>query len=402
MEPKEGQGKEEGKELQITDEFLKDLEENPDKLEGMSLQDINAIQAELEKRDEEGAPAGDEPKPDEGGEKKESKGEEKKEEPSVDLAAIKTEVKKWSDEENKWKQKANSKRKSAEKAKEDFEKLSKEDIDVSKIDVDPIDEASFKEFVKEVKVDRERNRREIEFLRGKLNERDHDDASYYEQQASDAGSKRVFNEINSLQSDYPVLKTKEDFEKLNTQYAEYLDGLVSVAGLKEKEEMKDKDKSELRDIALKMHNTDAVFRDKVKGLGVAAPEGLQDKEEMEKYEIITSLYEKTQEHGGTLRGAWLERLDATGQLEKIFNKGKRDAAVEASRRTADAIVDDSPTPLGSSDGPGEKPSDTEKMTMDRAKIRSDALTEAGRHRRLKPEEMQELEQLLDFLEKVEG
>jgi len=400
---------------EITDDMLKEFAGNPDKLSSLDPETLDNVLVELDKREQgDGGKVEDpvvKPDPDKSDDNADAAVDDKSTDSPDDKRdneiaklreSLRNEHKREADELNKITQKTNSIKKRIEKRKAEFEELSKKEVDLSKVDVDPVDEKSFQEFVKRMETDKIRKDREIEFLKQQLLEQDQDNLSYYESQSAVSKEKSAFENIESLQKDYPVLQTKEPIEALNSGYAAFLDGLVSVAGLKDREDFKDKDTSVLRDVALKLYDTDPVFKQKATGLGVSLPPGLQDQKEMEKYEIITSLYQKVQDDGGSIKGHWLEHLDKTGQLESLYNKGKRDAALDAARATADAIDNNSPTPLDPSDGPGEKPSGAEKMTMEKAKMRAQALTEAGIDRRLTAEEVGELDKLLEFLDVVEG
>jgi hypothetical protein len=392
----------------LTDELLQKLDSNEMTINDLSAEQKSALHEHLVKSKDNPEPPKEEP-PAETPEKKAEvteealKGETKEEEHER-VKKWKEEHKKQADEENRWKQKLEAAKKRTETYKTELDGIKRKEHELKDVDIDPIETEHFKNFVKEVKLENLRLKEQVEFLASKFGERDELDAKEYMDHAEKARENGIFASIKDLQDDAPDLKTKTPFEKLNSDWASFLDKLVTEAALKP-EDMKMPEtadpvevRQKMRDTALRFYNDDKGFREKADRF---KPKSLSDDDEMRKYEIIVDLYNRSQ-RPATLKAAWLERLDEKGILEDYNTKAKRDAMIEGSNRAADAMSKNKPNTIEPSDGLGVNPGNEGEMSLEIASATVKTLSEVLMNRMLNDKERELQEKAIRVLERAMG
>ncbi len=167
----------------------------------------------------------------------------------------------------------------------------------------------------------------------------------------------VFTSISRLQSEFDDLRTEKPFEKLNAEYAGWLDRLVTLSGFKEAHPTAPI--YELRSMAKELYNEDEDFRKTAIGKRASPPK------ELEKIETILNIHEKKVRDGGGYRANYLDMLAENGVLPEVIAKRERDAALKASNATVDAMTrgNKGVTTLAPNDGSNSFPDKTpaEKM-----------------------------------------
>jgi hypothetical protein len=167
----------------------------------------------------------------------------------------------------------------------------------------------------------------------------------------------VFTSIARLQSEFEDLRTDQPFEKLNAEYASWLDNLVKLSGFKESHP--NAPVNELRSMAKELYNEDEDFRKTAIAKRAKAPK------ELEKIETILNVHEKKMRDGGGYRANYLDMLAENGVLPSVIAKREREAALKASNATIDAMTrgNKGVTTLAPTDGSNSFPDKTpaEKM-----------------------------------------
>lgn len=140
----------------------------------------------------------------------------------------------------------------------------------------------------------------------------------------------VFTEISRLQSEFEDLRTEKPFEKLNAEYATWLDRLVELSGFKER--MPDTKLPELRSMARELFTEDEDFRREATAKKAKPPK------ELEKIETILTIHEKKSRDGGNYRANYLDHLAESGSLQDVISRAEQKAALSASNATISAMT----------------------------------------------------------------
>lgn len=361
--------KEEPKEPELTDEILKRVEEDPEEIGNLdpglqarvhehllsraSEKDSPEDSPKEEAKEEEpsGEKAAKEEKPKEEAEKKDPS-EEKPATTPVGETGKKpkreSKAKKYADKANKWEQTAKSLQKKLDEAKKKLDdKLAEE------VKVDDPKEPFADDFAEYQKAQAERTARlekQIEFLNEQLEQNSRERLEEAQTEAEQAKAQGIFAEIEELQEDFESsLKTSASFKDLNDSYAGFLKRLVTHAKLAEADE--NADEATLQQRAAEKWESDPGFKKNAQGAGIDLPKALQD--EWEKYSLISQVHQRKSEKGGSLRANWLEYLDETGKLEDALSEKVKEASVNASKKTMEAMdTTKEPKQLNPSDGPG--------------------------------------------------
>jgi hypothetical protein len=140
----------------------------------------------------------------------------------------------------------------------------------------------------------------------------------------------VFTSIARLQSEFDDLRTDQPFEKLNAEYAGWLDKLVTLSGFKDAHPATPL--HELRSMAKELYSEDEDFRK------TAIARRAKPPKDLEKIETILNVHEKKTRDGGGYRANYLDMLAESGVLPEVIAKRERAAALKASNDTVDAIA----------------------------------------------------------------
>ena len=310
---------------------------------------------------------------------------------------LKKELKEQADLVNKYKQIANSATLAKEKWKKDHEEALKDVKVDDKLDPDPVGADAFPDFVKEVRQTQAELKAENAFLREKMQERVNTDYTSATEKLNQTETQKAFTAMEDVQKDFTHLATSKSIEKMNEDNAQFLDGLVTVAGLKDHEDYKTKDNQELRDAALQMYEGDPVFRKTATDKGVNALDWSET--DRENYDLMVNFYRKSQSEGGTIREKVLGHLDNSGILLESINKNRTEALIEGSNKAADAMTNNSPNTLDPSDGAGTNPNEKGEFTLETVGNVIKALKEKAVTQNLSKEEQNQMKEALDFVMK---
>lgn len=375
---------------ELTQELIDEIAENPDKIDSLDMDLKRKVTDHLTSGKMDFGSHEEEPTKEKVDEKPEEKQEEKPKE-----EAPKPEPE-WKKRIREAKEKEQENAEIAENLRKRKEKLTKEYQESIK-DLKPDEDIVYDEdFAKQMWETNQKLAKKIELLEKSMTEADLEEAEKFTRKSKEAQQMGVLYEIEDLQNEYPEqLKTKNSFERLNSDYSRYLDSLVKVAGLDSDQEMSKKQK---RDMAYQMYEEDPLFRKKVKEAEVELPESLKDEEEFKKYEFITNLYNQKHTNGGSLKGNFLEHLDSQGKLDEILQRVKKEAAIEASKKTLDSMEGTGVSEPSASDGAGKteytKPMEDEGTLLQKLDLLQSKVREGGR---LSQEESKELNQIISAL-----
>lgn len=321
----------------LTEEMVADFDQNPHKLGSQSKEIRDAMKKRiLEPSDESAAgeseadtakpadqalekPAGDPPAGD-----KPSETEAQKPKSKEDLrAALKAEA----DEANRLEQKiaaANARRKRLE---DEWAKTEKSQP--AKKPADFLEDQHQEDVLTRLERLEQRNG----FLETLIKERDQEEIDSLTQAKGSKAQNAMFTEIDILQEDpkFAAVKMKKSFAEKNAEYSNWLDNLVGLSGFTQEslsEDEKANPVNALRAKAMERYESDADFKATVK---------IQPPEEMDKLSMLLEAHGRKAKHGGTIKGHLFEILDDAGILGDVVQRGRHDAAVAASNRTADAM-----------------------------------------------------------------
>ncbi len=376
----------------VDDALLESLAKDPDKLDDLSDDQRAEVHRILLDQSENPEPPEETPveepvkkeepqtetketetEPSETPEQKDDKpAEQEKEQTEDPVKKEKSEAQKAADELNKVRQKRISREKAIEAEKKKYSELKQKDYEVKEDDI--YDQKNLTELMTKVKRLEDENALMKESVLGR-DQKDIDAALVQEQ---DLQQKRIFAEVDDLQDSFGDLKTKTPFKTMNIEWGGHLDTMVKLSGLKAEniglteEQQKDPNlvAQTLRDKAHALYRTDPQLKESVDKF---TPESFKDEAESKKYFRILDMNDRKAEHGGTLKMNFYDYLDENGLLEEYFAKEKRDTAIKASNLAADAMENNSPTPLTPSDGPADSPSNTQAMSIERAEQRMNVL-----------------------------
>ena len=399
----------------ITEDFLKSVNDNPDRINDLSSEQQQEFHSYLmdetegdnptpEPVEETAPEAEPETTPDPEPEKEPEQSDKPSEQEPVavkkELEKERLETQRLADELNKVRQKKNSFEKALEKDSKAFAELKDKKYDVK--DDDIYDQTALKEMM----IRNQRMEDELAVLKTQQlnqNQAGIDAAARLE---ADLQQRKIFSEVDELQKSFPQLATKVSFEKLNSQWGSYLDTIVTLSettadslGLTDEQKADPSAvKQILRDNAYAKYEADPVLQESAKKYMSA---DLQDESNLNNYFRILDVDQAKRANGGNLRMNFLEQQAENGQLEKLIADTRQKAAIQASNAAAGAIENNSPTPLTSSDGPAESPSGgaAAQLTTATATQRLDILQsiqESGGT--WTPEHKQEMEQIIGFLE----
>jgi len=310
---------------------------------------------------------------------------------------LKKELKDQADLVNKYKQIANSATLAKEKYLKDHEEAMKNVTVDDKLNPDPSGAEEHTEFVKETRLAIAGLKAENTFLNNKLQERGNTDLADATENLKQTETQKAFTAMEDVQDDFAHLATSKSIETMNDENAQFLDGLVTVSGLKDHEDYKTKDNQELRDVALQMYEKDPVFRKDATDKGVNALDW-SDKDR-ENYDLMVNFYRKSQSEGGTIREKVLGHLDSSGTLLESINKGRKEALIEGSNKAANAIENKSPNTLDPSDGAGTNPNEKGEFTLETVGNVITTLKEKAERGNLSKEEQVQMKEALDFVMK---
>jgi len=387
-------------------ELIKGLDEKTVNFDELDTAKKKELLFEMSKEPEEDTvpEVSEDPKPEEEKEPEvekevEKDATEKKEEKVASKSEkdLKKELKEQADLTNKYKQIANSAKLAKEKFQKELEEKMKDLAVPDDLNPDPVEKEDFANFVKETRLSGIKKDKEIEFLLEKLQERDNTDYTSATEKLQQTETQKAFTAMEDVQNDFAHLATSKSIEKMNDENAQFLDGLVTAAGLKDHEDYKTKDNQELRDIALQMHEKDPVFRKTATDKGVNALDW-SDKDR-ENYDLMVSFYRKSQSEGGTIREKVLGHLDSSGILLDSIKTGRKDALIEGSNKAADAMTNNSPNTLDPSDGTGTNPNEKGELTLETVGNVIKTLKEKAVTQNLSGEEQNQMKEALDFVMK---
>lgn len=310
---------------QITDEFLRDLEKNPEKMLDLDKATRNAV------LESQGLKSGAEEKPAPGGEP-EAKAEgpatenvpretpvEQKTPTEQEVRAARRRVKELADQANHLEQREKTIRERLEKATKGFEDAKAEAEKVKK----PGDfmEDSHQETLQKTV---ERLSREMAVLREQQATNAKEELQAVETKLGRTKEESTFAHLEELQDHYEGLRTKVPLASLHEKYSTWVGEVVELTGVKEK--APDANPQKLAELALEKWNADPALQAKSK-----------PPEESDKLNLLLAAHHKTARSGGSYRANLLEIMEDEKILETVVQNGRKEAAKEAARSTVDAM-----------------------------------------------------------------
>ena len=212
----------------------------------------------------------------------------------------------------------------------------------------------------------ERMKKRIDFLEKQKGDADQEELDAATTNELTAREKSLFGQFDDLQEEYEPLKTTKPFKQLNEMYSNWLDTeLVEKSGMREK--MPGSSLEDLRKAAVERYNKDPEFVKTISPYPITGTDA-------ERFNTLLSLHHETATKGGDLEGNWLSRLKRTGKLEEVLQKGRKEAAEDAAKRTVNAIrkANEAVQPVAPGDGAGRGYID-EEWNLTRAQTVQQAL-----------------------------
>lgn len=346
----------------LTDEALAQLDKDISGVKNLSLQDKYALADKL-MAGESAAPSSPEEIKTPAEEKPVATGEEKpteekpvEETPPVEIRKDRRYWKEKSQREADEKNKAQQKLEAAERRLAALEKSEAEVKSVkAEKPLDPYDPDQMKTMADEFA----QLKKEMALIKGDHKSSVAQEVDETKKTLAKTEEESVFTAIGRLQADYADLQTERPFEKENADYANWLNKISEISGLKASNP--DAKPHELQAMARELYKEDEDFRRECIAKKAKPPK------ELEKIETILTLHEKKMRDGGGYRANYLEMLEESGVLPTVIAQRERDASLKGANAAVDAMTrgSRSANTLTPTDGSSQFPSASapEKMKM---------------------------------------
>lgn len=374
--------------FKVTDDFLRKLtEEKSVKMRDLTPEQRSAVMDYLkagEAAEPQATPPAEsktepEQKPAADGTKPEPK-DDAQPPKELDLAALRKNVQKEANEANKLEQlakslKAQKERKAAAQA--ELDKIRNEKPEPPKDFLGDDHQATLHKKNLELE-------KRLELLEKAREMDDQNTIDRLEREVHETAQNEEFSELKALQGKYPALKTKAPIEKMNADYAAWLDNLVTATKVAEADPKADP--TQLRMKALEKWNTDAALQQSMPPI-----------EEMDKLDIMLKLHQKKKQNGGSVRGYWLEMLEDGNVLDSVVTRAREDAARETNRANVAALTKTETETLSPTDGHSSGVPGGE-MTLEKAHaIVTNVTTLQRKGIRVTPQQREENRRAIAFL-----
>ncbi len=288
------------------------------------------------------------------------------------------------DEANQLEQKTAALKARQERARKDLE-------DAQKAEVKPPEDPWDKSHQDGVATELERLKKQVEILTKREVDKGQAELEDATRSENIARENSLYGQFDDLQDEYEPLKTSKPFKELNAVHTSWFDSeLIEKSGLRQS--MPDASIEQLRAAAAVKYNQDPEFAKTVAPYPITG-------DDAERFNTLLTLHHETATKGGDLEGNFLALMKRKGLLDEMMQKGRKDAAEDAAKRTVDAIKKQQTTvqPVAPGDGAGSGYID-EGFNITRAQsVQKTLVNKQAAGQSLTPAERETLKKVTAFL-----
>ena len=168
----------------------------------------------------------------------------------------------------------------------------------------------------------QRANRRLEVLESHIEQGTEKTVSTAKEEALTSEERATFQTLESLQDEYPSLKTKEPIPVLNRKYAEFLQEIISSSGIKEGTA------DEIRRNAYERYQSDPEFKKQITR---------QLPDEMDKLNTLLLAQNRAAQQGGDVEAHLLLIMKKSGALTNVMQRTAQTATQEGASKTLKAM-----------------------------------------------------------------